>query len=207
MILLRYGLCAVVSRRYKLVRAITKEKARPFAVSIAVVVGAAVGAFWIAMIRTPPSNFWNLGGKYHYMTWISFVTCPFIEIVEYRGNAVWVPILNSLVYGLSIYIIMSFAKRPVILVISILGAASGMFWMIVDDAGVNGVYWPSHFREWQKAITCPLNFLIGRSGFENGLLPFLNAFYWLFVYSLMRMIYRHFCKMFSSKNNSQPKSS
>jgi hypothetical protein len=174
-----------------------KDKTRPIAVSIAAVLGAAVGAFWIPIVLAPQSaHFWNWG-----MRLISFATCPFIEIVvEYRRNIVWVPFLNAIVYGLLVYVILRFAKRPAIPVVSILGAASGVFWMSVHDAGVNGAHWPSYLPYWLEHTTFLFSFLMGQSGLANALVPFLNAFYWLLVYALLNVIYRCFRRWLSPKN-------
>ena len=164
---------------------------------MAAVAGAAIGIFWSTMIvDSQNEKFWYWwGGHYPYMRYIAFATCPFSEIAaEYQRNSIWVPFLNAIYYGYLAYLIMRFAKRPTIPVISILGATTAVFWVTVQDASINGFHLPRYIPKWLENPTFPFSFITDRGGLEAGISPLLNSLYWLIVYVFLNEIYRRFLK-------------
>lgn len=66
-------------------------------------------------------------------------------------------------------------RRRLAVIVALIGATIGIFWLFAIDAGMNGARWPPNWRTWPALLTCPFIPLVGLSRLANVLVPVLNA--------------------------------
>jgi hypothetical protein len=77
------------------------------------------------------------------------------------------------------------------LILPVLGYAVGMFCAIAVNDGSHGMNVREWFPNWISCLVyviCPFVDIVRPLGIANGLVPLLNAFYWLLVYLFLNSI-------------------
>lgn len=162
-------------------------------ISVGIIFGYAMAAFWVIAIDAGMNG---AAWPPNWESWLAYATCPFVGFIGTgKLNEGFLPLLNAMYVLLLIYVIRRFAKRPAALISIILGYAVGMFFAVVVNDGHYGINfrdWFPNWISWFVYVTCPFVVIVRPYGFANGLVPLLNAFYWLLIFSLFTRIYHRF---------------